>query len=500
MNVVPAGPPLHGATPLYTAAGTRALDQAAIEGHGIPGYLLMSRAGERAFLSARARWPEARRWQIYCGAGNNAGDGYVIARLAREHGIDTVVTALVDPERLRGDAATAFAAFRDGDGSTTPWTGEPPDAELVIDALLGTGLDRPVEGAFAAAIAAINASGRPVVAIDIPSGLAADSGGILGNAVRAVMTVTFIGGKQGLFTGQGRACTGELVFDPLGVPRKIYGDVAPSAWLLDQRTPASYLPARAPDTHKGSFGFVAVVGGDRGMPGAVQLAGEASLRTGAGMTRVATHPDHASLIPLSCPPLMAAAVADARAVAAVLDWASVLALGPGLGQSDWSEAVFEAGMASDLPCVVDADGLNWLAARPRRRDDWVLTPHPGEAARLLDRETVDIQVDRFGAAREIQARYGGTCVLKGSGTIIAAEHWTAVCQGGNPGMATAGMGDVLTGVIAALIAQGLTAEEAAAVGACVHAAAGDRAAGAGERGLIATDVIGELRAVVNPGA
>ncbi len=485
---------------LYDADGTRALDRCAIETHGVPGIDLMERAGEICFQAMRARWPEASHVTILCGAGNNAGDGYVIARLAAAEGIRVTVHYCIEPDRLRGDAALAYRRFADAGGRAIAFDGELAPAEVIVDALLGTGLDRPVTGAFADAVNAMNDSGTPVLAVDIPSGLHADTGRVMGCAVRASVTPTFIGRKVGLFTASGPACAGHVIFDDLGVPEDTYVDVARRASLVRFADLADYLPPRTPDSHKGTFGRVAVVGGNRGMPGAVLLAGEAALRTGAGMVKIGTHADHAGWLPLRQPALMCEAIEDAGAVASILGWADVLGLGPGLGRSDWSASMFEHALSHVGPTVVDADALTLLADRPRRRDNWVLTPHPGEAARLLDATTAEIQADRLAAAAAIQARYGGACILKGSGSVVASGSRPIVCAEGNPGMATAGMGDVLTGVVAALLAQGLSTARAAVTGACAHAAAGDLAGRFGRRGLIATDVIEALREVVNPPA
>lgn len=482
---------------LYTAAQVRELDRRAIEDHGVPGYTLMTRAGQAAFEVLRERWPEARCIGVLCGPGNNGGDGYVIARLAQGAGLTAWVLEAGDPARLKGDAARARADWQAAGGQAVdaraPW----PAAEVLVDALLGTGLDRPVEGALGGLIDAINATGLPVLAVDIPSGLHADTGAVLGRAVRAAVTVSFIGLKTGLFTGEGPACRGDVVFDGLGVPEAVYRELPPVAERLDA-TCIRRLGRRARCAHKGHFGYVLVVGGAPGMPGAVRLAGEAAARAGAGLVSVATHPDHAPLLPQARPELMVHGVVAPADLAPLLTRATVLAVGPGLGQGDWGRTLLGRLLETGLPMVVDADALNLLAEEPANRDDWVLTPHPGEAARLLGRDSASVQSDRLAAAREIQARFGGVCVLKGAGTVIRDADATAVCTGGNPGMASGGMGDVLTGIIAGLLAQGLAPAQAARIGVCAHAEAADRAARGGERGLLASDLLAELRGVVNP--
>ncbi|MDX1569230.1 MAG: NAD(P)H-hydrate dehydratase [Xanthomonadales bacterium] len=485
---------------LYTASQTRDLDRTAIETFEVPGYTLMTRAGEICYRVLRGRWPEAAVLRIVCGAGNNAGDGYVIGRLALEDGKRVDLVHLVDPEKLKGDAAQAWKDYRDAGGEAQPWSADDFEADLVVDAILGTGLDRPPEGDFGEAVEAINASGLPVLAVDIPTGVHADTGRVLGCAVRATTTVTFIGRKRGLYTGEGVDYTGDVVFDGLKVPDAVYDEVPAQARLIGKPLIGEHLGARRPpNAHKGNFGAIAIFGGHPGMPGAVRMAGEAALRSGAGLVKVATHPDHAGAIPLACAALMSEAVADAPAVKRIRDWSDVLALGPGLGQGDWSRDVFEAALDGTQPVVLDADALNLLARDPRQRENWILTPHPGEAARLLDCSVGEIQADRFEAAQTLAERYGGVCILKGAGTVIADHRGWSVCRLGNPGMATAGMGDVLTGVTAAMLGQGFDLMTAAELAVCVHAHAGDLAARAGQRGMLATDLLAVLRPAVNPG-
>jgi len=258
------------------------------------------------------------------------------------------------------------------------------------------------------------------------------------------------------------------------------------------------LGRRARDAHKGDFGHILVIGGDHGFSGAARMAGEAALRTGAGLVTVATRPGHAALLNTVRPELMCHGIADAKALAPLLQRATVIAIGPGLGQSPWGRALLNAALETKLPIIVDADALNLLASESARRDNWILTPHPGEAARLLGVSSVDIQSDRFQSAQALQEQYGGVVILKGAGTLIVdAEQSAAICTAGNPGMATGGMGDVLTGIVAGMVAQGLSLTDAAAAGVCLHAAAADRAAQAGERGLLANDLQIELRLLLN---
>jgi len=484
---------------IYTVDSVRQLDRAAIDG-GIKGYALMTRAAESALDAARSRFPETRRWQVVCGSGNNAGDGYVLARLAAQQGIAVSVVAVSAPENLRGDAESAYGDFFASGGSIGPWDGSlDAEADLLFDALLGSGLSRDVDGDIAAAVDAINAHPAPVVALDIPTGLHGDTGRVLGRAVRADLTVTFVGLKSGLFLNDGPAHTGAIVCAGLGIPAELHTGVRPGMRRLTSDLIRRRLPRRHRTAHKGDFGHLVIVGGGPGMPGAARLAGEAALRAGAGRVSLAVHPVNVPAIVAGRPELMCHGTEDPGALLPLIAAADVVALGPGLGTGAWSRALFDAVLDSGKPLVIDADGLNLLAAATVRHDDWVLTPHPGEAARLIGCSAADVQRDRLKALGQLVGRFGGTVVLKGAGTLVSASDgppW--LCTAGNPGMAAAGMGDVLTGVVAALRAQGLAPEPAATVGVQLHAQAGDRAACQGERGMLAGDLMGPLRELVNP--
>lgn len=484
---------------IYSVASVREMDRTAIEDNGIPGYTLMTRAGAAATRAARQRYPDASRWQVICGAGNNGGDGYVVARLAANDGIVVSVLSLVDTAGLSGDAAKAYEDFVAEGGVVMPWSGElDAEAELLVDAALGSGLERDVGGEFARAVAAINAHPARVMALDIPTGLHGDSGKVLGCAVAADLTMTFVGLKTGLFLDEAPNYRGELLFDGLEIPADIYS-VTPEFRRIDDTLIHKSLPRRPRAAHKGDFGHVLVIGGGAGMPGAVRLCAEAALRVGAGRVSIATDPGHAAMLTATRPELMSHGVASAKDLAPLLDKTDVVAFGPGLGQTKWAKALYEAVASDGHPQVWDADALNLLSADPAGAAQRIITPHPGEAASLLGQSTGQIQRDRRSAVTELARRFGGIAVLKGSGTLVATEDGdTSICISGNPGMAAPGMGDVLTGIIAGLLGQGLGIENAALVGVEAHARAGDRAARAGERGMIASDLLDELRAVINP--
>ncbi|NII09133.1 NAD(P)H-hydrate dehydratase [Oleiagrimonas sp. C23AA] len=482
---------------LYTAAQVRDFDRHAIDVIGIDGYTLMQRAAQGAWQLLAARWPQAQRIVVACGPGNNGGDGFELAAIAVRAG--RKVTVLAVSESSSGDAGKARQACIDA-GVPVKVLGKDadvalPTADVLVDALFGTGLSRAPEGLPKRLIEAINAHSAPVLALDIPSGLAADSGAMLGATVKAAVTPTFVAHKRGLFTAKGADCAGERHLFSLDIPESARAQHAPDAMLMALPT----LPRRDFDSHKGAHGHVLCIGGDHGTSGAIRMTGEAALRTGAGLVSIATRSDNLLPIGAARPELMAHAVDDVGALKALLDKASVLALGPGLGQGDWGRSLWHRAIDSGLPLVLDADGLNLLASAPRAlHEDTILTPHPGEAARLLDTDTASIQADRFNAVRQLASRYHAVAVLKGAGSLVAdPQGRVAVCPWGNPGMASGGMGDLLTGVIAALRAQHLSAWEAAVTGVAAHARAGDVAARNGERGLIATELLAPLRAEVN---
>jgi len=489
---------------LYTARQVRELDRLAIEECGIPGLVLMKRAGRATLEALLERWPDPDEITVFCGAGNNGGDGYIVAALALQQGIPARVVQLAPDDKLAGDARRALDYARAERVPILPWPDAAvPTSGVVVDALLGIGIRGEVRGEFADAIAAINGCPLPVVAVDIPSGLCADRGAALGACVRADLTVTFIGVKQGLRTGQGPAAAGDLVFDDLGVPDSIHARLEPSVRVLHWPTLSLGLTPRPADAHKGQFGHVMVIGGDIGYGGAVLMAAEAALATGAGLVSVATRPEHVAPVLARCPEVMAVGVTSGQALEPWLSRPSVLVIGPGLGRSPWSEQMLQKAVASGLPMVVDADALNILSegrvAASADSSGWLLTPHPGEAARLLGISAAEVQADRFAALAALREKFHGTLVLKGVGSLICGpDRPLALCPHGNPGMASGGMGDVLSGVLGGLLAQGLGPWQAATLGVCVHSLAADDAArDLGQRGLRATDLIAPLRARLN---
>ena len=483
--------------PLYTAEQTRAIDRDAIERQNIPGPELMARAAEAVCRLIRKEYPEADRVVVYAGIGNNAGDGYLAACRMKDSGKSVRIVQLAPGQSLEGDAGAAYEEAERAGIPMQLFAGAAPiNEDLVVDALLGTGLSRPVEDDWAGAVDAINRSDAGVVSVDLPSGLNADTGEADPHTVKADHTVTFIARKRGLYTANGPDGAGRVSYDDLDVEPGETSSVTLCDWAEIRRG----LPRRRRNSHKNEYGHVLVIGGRSGYQGAAELCGIAALRCGSGLVSLAQPPDAVGgRSPM--PELMCHAVADRQALRELSGRASVLAVGPGLGQDAWAQEMFGAVLELPGPRVLDADALRLLAADPCRNSsgDWVLTPHPGEAAALLSMTTEEVQADRFSALGRIQETYGGIVVLKGCGTLVAdTEGKIGVCAGGNPGMATAGTGDVLTGVIASLIGQGQAPGPAALAGACLHAAAGDRAREQGMHGMTAGDLLPHLRALVDP--
>jgi NAD(P)H-hydrate epimerase len=470
----------------------RALDAGLIAA-GTPGFELMQRAARATWRALVRRWPTANELTVVAGHGNNAGDGYLVAVLARRAGWSVRVLAAADPGRLQGDAGLAHAEALSEGVVVEAWGESSGLRGVVLDALLGTGLTGNVREPYASVIAAINDSDLPVVAVDIPSGLCADTGCVLGSAVRAHLTVTFIGLKLGLFTGDAADVVGELVFNDLQADPEIFSRVAVTARRLTAGN-LPRLPSRSPTAHKGQFGHVLLIGGDRGFGGAILLSAQSALRSGAGMVSVATRGEHVPAALARIPEAMVLGTSSSNQLMGLLQKVSVLVVGPGLGQASWGRSLLSAAADAPLPQVWDADALNLLASGhvilPR---DCVITPHPGEAARLLGISTAEVQADRPAAAHALSKKYTAVVILKGAGSLIASpDGELAVCHQGHPAMATAGLGDVLAGLVGALLAQGLNAYEAACLAVWLHANAGAQQGKSG-RGLAASDLIPAIR-------
>jgi len=505
---------------LYESQAVRQLDRLAINVFSTTGLELMRRAARACLRAARERWPASYHLIVFTGAGNNGGDGYVIAAQSIELGLSSEVLYLSPPEQLVGDAARAFQLAAGAGAKIHPFVEadfamrKHQPHTLLVDALLGTGLDRPVSGDYISAIQAINTSQIPVLSVDVPSGLNADSGEPIDDAVRATGTVTFIGMKRGLLTGSAQNYTGDLYFDDLDLPQEVYTHAqapVPNVKRIDIESVQGWLPRRLPTSHKGDFGHVIVVGGERGFGGAPLMAAEASLRSGAGLVSVVTRSEHRAGILARRPEIMVHGTDDNDFdFGNLLHRASVLVIGPGLGLGAWGDQLLSTSLKAlsekSTPVIIDADALTLLSRDPDtylalKKDTWILTPHPGEAARLLNSNVSTVSLDRFATIRALHDKWGGSCLLKGNGSLLINHlepDLIELCNEGNAGMATGGMGDILTGVVAALVAQGLSLDRALPCAVCVHGEAADLCAGAtGQRGLLATDLLQEIRQLLN---
>jgi NAD(P)H-hydrate epimerase len=489
---------------LYSVDSVVQLEQIAINQFGIPAYTLMKSAGEAVFNVIQKKYPLCKNVLVLCGAGNNAGDGYIVARLAKQAGFNVRVISLIDPVSLKNEALLAYQDWLSVAENTVADISLIDEADIIIDALLGTGLKREVSGEWAQWIIAVNDSNKHVISVDIPSGLIADTGVISAHAIQADVTVSFIGLKQGMFTAQANDVCGEIIFDDLALPDDVYSHVEADARLI-KTIDYSLLPKRKSSSNKGNFGHVLIVGGNAGMPGAVILAAKAALRTGAGLVTIITASDNLVAISTAVPEAMVK-TCDIGSLAEVFAASFVnsvthIAVGMGLGQDDWSLEILRYCARLNKTMLIDADALNLIAQHNITiKSALVVTPHPGEAARLLSQETplnsADIQQNRFVAVKKLHLLFNDSescvVVLKGSGTLIFDGQTIKVCSLGNAAMAAPGMGDVLSGIVIALLAQGIKVSDAAELGVCLHASAAQFVTRDKTRGLLASDVINEL--------
>jgi NAD(P)H-hydrate epimerase len=488
---------------LYSANTVRKIDQSAIAELNNNALKLMSRAGMAAFDELVEAFGQPSLITVFCGSGNNAGDGYILAARAAQKCIPVQVIELSDTKKLSDETLQARQYAKDNKVSITEFNAKQVIEEgVVVDCLLGIGYKGKLRKPFDQAIELINAAQLPVLSMDIPSGLNADTGAVQDNAVSADLTVTFVAAKQGLFTAKGPALCGEVIYHSLDISEHIFAQYQPTAKLLDLFELLELMPQFVGDEYKSIRGHCMVIGGDHGYGGAASIAAEASVRAGSGLTSVATQPQHVPNILARRPEIMACGVTSGQQLEPWLDKPSVLVIGPGLGRSSWSEQLLQKAVASGLPMVLDADALNIVAdGRVVKTTDhsWVLTPHAGEAASLLGTSVAEVEADRFAAVQQLQRKYNAVVLLKGPGTLIAGDNQiTKICPYGNPGMATAGMGDLLSGIIGSLIAQGLSLQDATELGCCLHSAAADRLVDdAGYRGVAATDLLPYLQELLN---
>ena len=487
-------PPIKG---FYDGPASQAADEAAREGIPIAGFDLMRRAAQEALRVIVAEYPEANKLLVICGKGNNGGDGYLVASLAAAQGIAATVVSIFEPSELSGDAVLAYEEVcKLGIACLENMDELDLDAfDVVVDAMLGTGFRDEARPSFAEAITKINESKSPVVAIDLPSGVNASTGAS-SHGVQSDHTVTFITQKIGTSTGPGRSLAGRVHYCDLAVP----GHLLPTPFASPCHWYGGALPHPGTNAYKHQMGHVLIAGGDLGMPGAVAMAAEAALRVGAGMVTIATRVEHADAMLARIPEAM---TLDPEADDFVdrLSSFDVVVLGPGLGRKSWGLGLYQNVEASKVPVVLDADGLFLLAQNKHwHGGQLAMTPHSAEAARLLDGSVSQIEADRFSSAQALGEQYQARINLKGPGSVLRLQSRLEICVYGKPGMATAGMGDVLSGIVGGVLAGAYrsTATEdekdqlfSAAV--ALHSKAADHAASqVGMRSLVATDVIRAL--------
>ncbi len=486
--------------PILLTADLRAVEKAALRDRKPP--LLMERAGlAAAELARKITGNNGKPVLILAGPGNNGGDALVAARHLKQWWFTVTVVCTENPKNYSGDAKAALQAWLKSGGSIESSIPAMLDWGLIIDGLFGIGLKRNLDKAYGALVGTINALRSPVLALDVPSGIDADSGRVMGSAVEADHTLTFISLKPGLLTLDGPDCCGELHVADLGLSRAV--EDAPHGVVIGNGVLNHLLPPRPQNSHKGTYGSAGIVGGAHGMSGATLLAGRAALKCGAGRVYAGLLEDSTMAVDPAQPELMLRGADDVLR----LDSLTSLAIGPGLGNTPDALEYLDWALEKELPLVLDADALNMITLFEKQKNKLkqrvsgsVLTPHPAEAARLLDCTVDEIQLDRVAVTLKLARNFNAGVVLKGAGSICAWPdgHW-AINTSGNPGMATAGMGDVLTGIIVALLAQGVDERHALSGGVYLHGAAADRcvAEGKGPIGLTAGELIDAARALLN---
>lgn len=484
--------------PVHSTQQSIELEDLVKRDYGISGYELMRRAGRGAFSKFQELWPQCRKIAVICGAGNNGGDGYVFASEALGAGFDVEVRFASDPKTK--DARMAREEYQNCGGRLVPdrFDSECSEFDVVIDALLGIGLNKQISGRMADVVNAVNQTAKRVMSLDVPTGVDSDSGALAGPAIRADTTVTFISPKIGLLSLPASELVGHLFIDTLDVPKDAYAKVGNVAHLVDSNEFGPKIPIRKSAAYKSSVGQVLIIGGSESMEGAALMAAQAAYRAGAGLVSIATVSGRSVLLPHQAPEIRVYKVTEISELEKLIEIHDVIGIGPGLGLSDNARKFVEIVGQSDKRIVVDADGLTALAETGLAGNNWILTPHLGEAARLLGVTTDMIRNERLNTASKIVERYGGVCVLKGQNTVIASMEDNWICARGNPGMATAGMGDVLTGVICGIWGAGTSMAAAARAGVWIHAVAGDEsAADQGQVGLMATDLLPGIRRNLN---
>ncbi len=476
---------------LYTAGAVRKLEASVINELGLTGYELMHRAGQAVFRVLNHQWPEASKITVLCGKGKNGGDGFILAGLAQERGFkvnviagfDMIASSDVDARQAREWAETKGVPISSSMAID-------PSCHLIVDAMIGIGFKGKLKAEYEQAVELINLHPAPVLSIDVPTGVSADAIGSVAKSVRSDVTVTFIGRKLGLHTGVGAGVAGKIIYETLGASPAIFEGAEDGLPFLEL---AQFYPIErlASDEYKHSRGHLVVVGGDHSMGGAAIMAGESALRAGAGLVTIVGRKSNRSAALSRRPEIMYVDADDRSNRKSAFSKADGIVVGPGLGEGKWGLKLLRESMQIDKPLVLDADALKLLGdVKVNFTGQSIVTPHVGEASIMLGTSIANVQEDRLAAAESSACILGGICVLKGPGSIVAsADRVLGICKHGNPGMATAGMGDVLSGILGAMVVQGMEIGQAAKFGTCLHSAAADIAAKSfGERGMLATDL------------
>jgi hydroxyethylthiazole kinase-like uncharacterized protein yjeF len=496
---------------LYTASETRKIDSLAIKEENISGYSLMQSAAEFSLDVIVREFPEVKDLVVFCSKGKNSGDGFLLGVYGQEFGLNVTVVMCSPITDLKGVTKKAYDELKSSKVKTIQARSiknlKLSKETVIVDALVGTGLKGNLRRNIRDSVLTINKLGikYPVVSLDVPSGVNSDTGDVADVCVFADITTTFVARKRGCFTSIGKKVSGDIQYSDLDIPKKVFSKIPSTCSVIDFEDLVDRVIFREQDAHKGNFGHAIVIAGDRGLGGAGILASKAIVYSGTGLTTLATRPEHVSASLVSCPEVMVKGVSSGQDVEEYLLKPNVIAIGPGLGQTAWSEQmvqrVFMEAESRDVPVIMDADALNLLAKlrlSNKLPKQLILTPHPGEAATLLNTTVDNVESDRFGAAQKIHKKFNATVVLKGAGTIIihndgSLRKW-GICSSGNPGMAAGGMGDALTGIIAGILAQGLSIRDAVEAGVDLHAKSADLMSHeVGEAGLTPTDVIEGLR-------
>lgn len=482
---------------IYSVKQTRQIEEYLITKCQIPEFELMFQAGKAVFNILQSELSDIEKQYpifILCGSGNNGGDGYIAAALANAAGFQVTCLEIGDFSKQTNTAKKAKKFAEEKQTYIKEYNDDNfPEKSIIIDAILGIGIKGVVREEQAKIITKINHSQAFIIAIDNPSGLDCDSGEILGIAVKAHLTITFLARKQGLYLNYGNSHSGKIIFSNLNAKYDDFlHNLSPQYHILEENDLSKIIPPRELNSHKGNFGNIVIIGGDYNMGGAVIMAAEAACRSGAGKVTILTQKEHISAIISRLPNVMTASFESKEYLEQIKQNKTLIAIGPGLGQSDWSKTLFDFFMASDVPKIIDADALNLLSKSTKKYNlqNAIITPHPKEAARLLEISVEEVQNNRQKTVQDLFNKYGAIIILKGSNSLIYnGDGNFYVCPYGNPAMAVAGMGDILTGFITGFATQNITLTEATILGVYYHALKADKICKTqGEIGLLPMDM------------